>query len=218
MDGIHDFTLFVVSGLLLNFTPGADTLYIVGRSAGQGFKAGAVAALGIGAGCCVHIVAAAAGVSALLLASATAFTLVKLAGAAYLVYLGIALLRSGGAVEVPAATSHGRATDVGGSPSPLRAVFLQGVLTNALNPKVALFFVAFLPQFVTPDAPHKLLALLVLGIVFNVNGTLWNLLVAWTAARASAGTARRAWVGAWVRRTTGALLLFLGLRLAWEAR
>ena len=91
MPGIHDFALFVASGILLNLTPGADTLYIAARATTLGRKAGAVAALGIAAGCCVHIVAAGLGLSALLATSATAFTLVKLAGAAYLIYMGIAL-------------------------------------------------------------------------------------------------------------------------------
>src|ERR1700737_2142839 len=125
MFGTHDLALFVVSGLLLNITPGADTLYIVSRSAASGARAGAVAALGIGAGCCVHMMAAALGLSAILSASATAFLVVKLAGAAYLVYLGISMFRSG--VPRPAAPPPG---------APLPRIFGQGVLTNVLNPKV----------------------------------------------------------------------------------
>ena len=155
MLGIHDLALFVLSGLLLNITPGADTLYIVGRSTTQGFKSGATAALGIGAGCCVHILAAALGLSAILAASATAFTLVKLVGAAYLVYLGISLLRANARTQTAEAK---RAPSI-----PLRSVFAQGIMTNVLNPKVALFFLAFLPQFIEPHAPHKVLAFLVLG-------------------------------------------------------
>ncbi|MEP7208228.1 MAG: LysE family translocator [Casimicrobiaceae bacterium] len=207
--GIHDFALFVAAGLLLNITPGPDTLYIVGRSASQGTRAGAMAALGIGAGCCIHTVGAAAGVSALVLASATAFTAVKLLGALYLVYVGVALLRSGGSTQVPGAPRP---------PEPLPRIFVQGLLTNALNPKVALFFVAFLPQFVAVDAPHKFIALAVLGVVFNVNGTLWNLFVAWLAARARGGLARRARVAAWVGRITGGLMIVFGVRLAVAVR
>jgi threonine/homoserine/homoserine lactone efflux protein len=210
MFGTHDLALFVVSGLLLNFTPGADTLYIVGRSTLQGARAGAVAALGIGAGCCVHMLAAALGLSAVLATSATAFTIVKLIGAAYLVYLGISLWRSGpGTPAARAAPS---------SPASLRVVFAQGVLTNVLNPKVALFFLAFLPQFVDPDTPHRLLAFLFLGLVFNVNGTLWNLFVAWSTARLGgriAGTGRRV---AWLSRATGTIFVVLGAKLALSER
>jgi threonine/homoserine/homoserine lactone efflux protein len=166
--GTHDLALFIVSGLLLNLTPGPDTLYIVGRSTTQGWRAAAVAALGIGAGIFVHIGAAAVGLSALLAASASAFTLVKLAGAAYLVYIGISLLRS---PIAPEAMSKNLA------PMSPGTVFVQGFFTNVLNPKVALFFIAFLPQFVEPDAPGKAAALLFLGAVFNLNGTLWNLFV-----------------------------------------
>src|SRR5262249_1018178 len=133
MLGTHDLPLFILSGLLLNLTPGPDTLYIVGRSATQGWPAGTVAALGVGAGIFVHIGAAAAGLSALLAASSSAFTFVKLAGAAYLVYVGISLVRSPlpQAQKMPAL-----------SMASLRTVFVQGFLTNVLNPKVALFFIA----------------------------------------------------------------------------
>ena len=206
MFGTHDLALFVVSGLLLNFTPGPDTLYIVGRGTVQGARAGAVAALGIGAGCCVHILAAALGLSALLAASATAFTVVKLIGAAYLIYLGVSLWRSGsgkrgtGAAPLP--------------PVPLRRVFAQGVLTNVLNPKVALFFLAFLPQFIDHDAPDKVLGFLFLGVVFNVNGTLWNLFVAWSSARLGARARMSGRVALWLQRTVGALFIALGIELA----
>lgn len=136
MFGTHDLLLFVISGLLLNVTPGPDTLYIVGRSSTQGLRAGATAALGIGAGTLVHISAAALGLSALLAASASAFVVVKLAGAAYLVYVGVPLIRSSAAA---AGRPSEPAASTGFVPVPLRTVFLQGFLTNVLNPKVALF-------------------------------------------------------------------------------
>lgn len=206
MAGVHDLALFVLSGLLLNLTPGPDTLYIVGRSMSQGWRAGATAALGIGAGCCVHTLAAAIGVSAVLMASATAFTIVKIAGAAYLVYIGIAMLRSGAVIEVPGAAVRRH--------DPLRRVFVQGLLTNVLNPKVALFFVAFLPQFVVASAPGHFAALLFLGAVFNFNATLWNLFTAWLASRAGAALDRRRAVMTWIGRITGSLMIALGVRLA----
>lgn len=206
MFGTENLLLFIVAGLLLNVTPGPDTLYIVARAASQGWRAGAAAALGIGAGCCVHTAAAALGLSALLAASATAFTVIKWAGAAYLVYVGLSLLAS------PA-----QARDAPGLPAAaLRTVFAQGFLTNVLNPKVALFFLAFLPQFIAPDAPDKAVAFLFLGVIFNLNGTLWNLLVAWMAARIAARLRWPVSAAQWLNRGIGVVFVALGLRLAAE--
>ena len=204
MLGTIDLPLFVVAGLLLNVTPGPDTLYIVGRSTLQGFRAGATAALGIGAGAIVHTVAAAVGLSAVLAASATAFTIVKWLGAAYLVYVGISLLLSRPKEEEKRHLE----------PAGLRTVFLQGFFTNVLNPKVALFFLAFLPQFVDPAAPSKALALFFLGLVFNFNGTLWNLFVAWSSARVASTFRGAGRFALWFNRAAGGLFVYLGVRLA----
>lgn len=207
MFGTHDLWLFVLSGLLLNITPGPDTLYIVGRSSDQGPRAGTVAALGIGSGILVHICAGALGLSALLAASATAFSTVKLIGAAYLVYVGISLIRSKISTRSPPVAAENRVAS-------LRGVFFQGFLTNVLNPKVALFFLAFLPQFVLSDAPSKPLAFLFLGAIFDFNGTVWNLLIAWSTARLT----RRLGAGdifkKWFNRCVGSLFVFVGFRLA----
>ena len=211
MFGIHDVALFVLAGLLLNITPGPDMLYIIGRSTSQGFRAGAAATLGVSAGCSVHITAAALGISALITASATAFTILKIVGAAYLIYVGVSMIKPGD--RPPVSLRRNAASETGG----LSPVFWQGFLTNALNPKVALFFLAFLPQFIALDAPAKPLAFLVLGAIFTFNATLWNLLVAWSAARMTAALASRAL--AWGERLIGAFFVFLGLRLlAEEAR
>lgn len=208
MFGTHDLALFVVSGLLLNITPGADTLYIVSRSAASGAKAGSVAALGIAAGCVVHMFAAALGLSAILAASATAFLVVKLVGAAYLIYLGFSMFRSG----VPHAPASAPPA------APLSRIFAQGVLTNVLNPKVALFFLAFLPQFIDSGTPDKVAAFLFLGLVFNVNGTLWNLLM----ARAAATARRRVRLAGrrvrWLQRAVGGAFIALGVKLALSER
>jgi threonine/homoserine/homoserine lactone efflux protein len=204
MLGTHELPLFIASGLLLNITPGADSLYIVTRSASHGVRAGVAAALGIALGCCVHITAAALGLSAVLAASATAFTVIKFIGAAYLVYIGATLLfrRSSPATAAPrlAVASSG-------------TILVQGFLTNVLNPKVALFFLAFVPQFIDRTAPHPALAFLFLGAIFNFNGLLWCLLLAWSAARLGRLDAGRR-AAAWVTRGVGALFVFLGLRLA----
>ena len=205
MFGTHDFLLFVTAGVLLNITPGPDMLYIVGRSSTQGWRAGAAAALGVAAGCVVHIVAAALGLSAILAASATAFTILKIIGAAYLVYVGISLILS-------SRSSRRAGRVVALAPVTLRTVFVQGFLTNVLNPKVALFFLAFLPQFIDSDAPSKPLAFLFLGAVFNFNGTLWNLLVGWSAARFTVGI-ERSKLAVWFNRCIGGLFVYLGVRL-----
>ena len=207
MFGTHDLLLFVVSGLLLNVAPGPDTLYIVSRSSTQDLRAGVAAAFGIGAGTLVHITAAALGLSAILAASASAFTALKMLGAAYLIYVGISMLRSSDA-------TFEAATEIHLVPATLRTVFLQGFLTNMLNPKVALFFLAFLPQFVQSDAPSKPLAFLFLSVIFNLNGTLWNLFVAWSAARLTAGLRGRSTPVKWVNRCVGGIFVYLGTRLA----
>src|ERR1700736_733039 len=152
MFGIHDFALFVTTGILLNLTPGPDTLYILGRSVAHGRRAGVASALGISVGSIFHTGAAALGLSAFLATSAWAFTAVKLAGAAYLIFLGVrALVQRGQNVSVPAEFKA----------NTVPAAFRQGILTNILNPKVALFFLAFLPQFIDAATPSKLAAFLV---------------------------------------------------------
>lgn len=216
MFGIHDLWLFVISGLALNVTPGPDLLYIAGRSASQGARAGAVAAFGVSAGCCVHILAAAFGLSALLAASSAAFTAIKLAGACYLVYVGLSMLFSARKKE-PRVQDGGGAAALEGPVRPghsLRKVFMQGFLTNALNPKVALFFLAFLPQFIDPAASQKALAFLVLGSIFNFTGLLVCLAAAWISARALSGLRGGGRVGAWFSRGIGGLFVFLGAKLA----
>jgi threonine/homoserine/homoserine lactone efflux protein len=204
MFGTTDLALFITAGLLLNITPGPDTLYILGRTTSQGWRGGAVAALGIGAGLFVHTFAAAVGLSALLAASATAFNILRWVGAAYLVYVGVSLLIARPTIQqqTPAMRTAG-----------LRTVFFQGFLTNVLNPKVALFFLAFLPQFVDPGAPNKAVAFFFLGLVFNLNGTLWNLFVAWSAARLAVRFNGSAHFARWLNRTVGALFVYLGIRL-----
>lgn len=211
LDGIHHWPLFIASGLLLNITPGVDMALVLRSSAAQGLRAGAAAALGVGAGCWVHTAAAALGLSALLASSTTAFTLLRWLGAAYLVWLGLNLLRSRPAVA-PTAAAAAPATA-----TPWRRLFAQGFLTNALNPKVALFFLAFVPQFIRADAANKPLAFIVLGTVFVVNSTVVNLVLAWAAAalrqRLGDGPALRR-LGLWLNRGVGALFVALGLTLA----
>jgi threonine/homoserine/homoserine lactone efflux protein len=207
MLGIHELWLFIISGLLLNITPGPDTAYIIGRSVQFGWRGGAAAVLGIECGCLVHVFAAAVGLSALLAASSNAFTLVKWIGAAYLCLIGVRMLLSR-----PGAPPTEAAID-----SPvisIRQVFWQGALTNLLNPKVALFFLAFLPQFVAADSPHKALAFAALGLIFIFNGTLWCLGVAAFAARAAGSIRKSGRALVWINRALGSLFVYLGVRIA----
>jgi len=172
MFGIHDPWLFAAMVLVLNATPGVDLMFTLTRTLQSGARAGVAAALGISAGCVVHTLAAAFGLAALLAASAAAFEVVKWAGAAYLVWLAWGMLRSTASTASaapPAATARDR------SGRTAWVAFRQGLLTNALNPKVALFFLALLPQFIADDAAHKTLAFLFLGAWFVVQGTLFLL-------------------------------------------
>ena len=205
MLGIHELWLFALSGILLNITPGPDTAYIVGRSLQMGWRGGAAAAIGISCGCLFHVTAASVGLSALLMASSTAFTLLKFVGAAYLLVTGLQMLWSR-----PVILNAGLAS----APPPLRRVFWQGVLTNALNPKVALFFLAFLPQFVDPESQAKPLAFLVLGLVFITTGTLWCLFLAAFASRAAHRLQQSEGVIVWINRALGGLFIYLGIRVA----
>jgi threonine/homoserine/homoserine lactone efflux protein len=206
MLGIHDLPLFVLSGLLLNILPGPDSLLIMTRSATQGWRAGSAAALGIGAGTFVHIFAAALGLSAVLATSAAAFTAVKLLGAAYILYMAAGLLRSKKQDGSSAAPALPRL--------PYRKIFAQGFLTNVLNPKVAVFFLAFVPQFIDADAPNKALAFIVLGCIFNFNGMLWCNSLALFTAQASRRIKLHPAASLWLNRATGGLFVWLGVKLA----
>lgn len=209
MFGIHDFALFFTTGILLNLTPGPDTLYILGRSIAQGRRAGVASALGISVGSVFHTCAAALGLSAFLATSAWAFTAVKLAGAAYLILLGLrALLQRNHDLSIPANFKQSDST----------AAFRQGILTNILNPKVALFFLAFLPQFIDSATPSKTAAFLLLGLTFVTTGTIWCLILAWFSSAFSARLRESPTLTALLNRAVGSLFIFLGVRLAVAAK
>lgn len=209
MLGINDLWLFMLSGILLNILPGPDSLYIISRSAGQGFKAGSAAALGIGSGTFVHIFAAALGLSAILATSATAFMVVKIVGALYLISIAIAMIFS---------HSNAPKTVEAAQPTRLSRIFRQGFLTNVLNPKVALFFLAFVPQFIDPASTNKALAFIVLGLIFNVNGMIWCHLLAWSSAHASRRVKQNQRLTLWLNRLAGGLFGYFGIKLAFSAQ
>jgi RhtB (resistance to homoserine/threonine) family protein len=211
MFGTHDLLLFILAGWLLNITPGPDTALIVARSTQMGLKGGVVTCAGVAAGIMVHITAAALGISALIAASATAFGIVKFLGAGYLIYIGVRMMLTRRAKDDTAPAKLK-------TPLALTRVFRQGFITNALNPKVALFFLAFLPQFIDSNAPSTALAFLFLGIVFNINGTIWNLMVAfatsWATARAASMMRGRKTFHRWIDGAIGAVFVAFGVRLA----
>jgi len=212
--GIQHLPLFIGAGWLLNLTPGPDVFYILTQGLRGGWRAGMVAALGITAGCFVHIIAAAVGVSALITASATAFMVLKWLGAAYLVWVGVQMLRAPKPLDATDSIAASADKSSASGPKSLKKIFLQGFWTNALNPKVALFFLAFLPQFITPGSAHSTLAFALLGLLFNLNAVPINLgyalLAAWAAQRMD--SVRRAMH--WLERFAGALFLAFGLKLA----
>ncbi len=205
MLGIHDYWLFIATGVLLNLTPGQDTLYILGRGIAQGRQIGVASALGISAGGVVHTLAAALGLSAVLATSASAFVALKVVGAVYLVYLGVRMLIT--------RTAAVGSTDIVGFVN-MWTAFRQGMLTNVLNPKVALFFLALMPQFIEPNSPSKVGAFLVLGFTFLTTGTVWCLVLALGAARVRSFFASQPRALQGLSRVSGALFIFLGLRLA----
>ncbi|CCD37199.1 Lysine exporter protein (LYSE/YGGA) [Candidatus Paraburkholderia kirkii UZHbot1] len=211
MLGITGFTFFLIAVFLLNVTPGPDTAYIVGRSVAQGRSAGIVSALGISAGCIVHTLACAFGLTAILAASATAFTVIKIAGAVYLIYLGVRFIFT---KHDDASVAREKQAPEKAAPKSLRQLFAQGFITNVLNPKVVLFFVSFFPQFVAADSQHKALAFLTLGIVFIAMSTVWNSFVAWIAGSVTERFAGKSGVKKWLDRGVGSAFVGLGIKLA----
>ena len=205
MFGIHDFGLFLAAGILLNLTPGPDTVYILGRSIAQGREAGIASALGISLGSIFHTCAAALGLSAILATSALAFGAVKLLGGAYLIFLGIKMILDR-RKQLRLPSNFRRRTTL--------AAFRQGILTNILNPKVALFFLAFLPQFIDPASNMKIAAFITLGLTFVATGTIWCLILARFASALSERLRANETISQWLNRTAGAFFVFLGLRLA----
>jgi RhtB (resistance to homoserine/threonine) family protein len=212
--GIQNIWLFILAGWALNLTPGPDVFYMVTHSLKSGWRAGAMAAAGITAGCFVHIAAATVGLSALITASATAFTVLKWVGAAYLVYVGWQMVASKvnpDAINLVAARAIDSWAD--GRKHYIN-VFKQGFLTNVLNPKVALFFLAFLPQFISPTSAHPTLAFLFLGVLFNMNSIPVSVgyvaLASWVNQRV--GVVQRGLH--WLERAAGALFIGFGIKLA----
>jgi len=171
MSDANSLLLFMIATVTLNVTPGPDMLYVIARSVGQGRAAGIASALGIAAGCFVHLLAVTLGLASLMIAIPTAYEIVKFTGAAYLIYLGVRTFTSRRQKNSAKSIEEAR----------LRTIFAQGIVTNVLNPKVALFFLAFLPQFVRREN-NVAAQIIFLGVLFNTSGTLVNIIVALVAS------------------------------------
>lgn len=210
MFGIENYAGFVLAAIILNLTPGADTMYILTRSIAQGKRAGLVSVAGIMSGCVVHVLCAAFGLSLILSTSAFAFSLVKWAGAFYLIFLGIkALLDRSPAFESRDNLFTGK---------DLAKIYRQGVFTNVLNPKVALFFLSFLPQFIDPAAAAAgPLPFLLLGGTFLVTGTIWCLVLTRAAALMTRTLRNNDRIGTWMQRLSGIIFIGFGLKLALDS-
>ncbi|KIL35014.1 homoserine lactone transporter [Cohnella kolymensis] len=204
MYGIHNYEVFILAGILLNMTPGTDTMYIIGRSAAQGKMAGVYSALGIGTGSLVHTLLAAFGLSVVLAQSIVMFNMIKIIGVIYLFYLGLKMILS-------------KATLMNSDPElvnqRLSKVYLQGVLTNVFNPKVALFYLSFLPQFVDATGNFGPIPFVLLGLTFIVTGTLWNLLLAFFSSFATKKLRSSTRAASTLNKLTGIVFIAMGVKL-----
>ena len=174
MTGIIHFSTFLIAGILLNLTPGNDTIFILTKSIGQGKKAGIMSALGIGTGSIIHTLLAAFGLSVIIAKSILLFNIIKYAGAAYLLYSGYKMLTDRSQLNTNVSIKNGQANYV--------KIYRDAIITNVLNPKVALFFIAFLPQFIDASVKNTVLPFLLLGFTFITTGMIWCLLLATFAA------------------------------------
>lgn len=208
MSGIIHFEVFVLAGILLNLTPGQDTFFILGRSLAQGRKAGILSAMGISAGSIIHTLIACFGLSVLLAESSSAFMIVKVIGAAYLIFLGLKTL-----IKMP---------DVNlGDPMSLNRpkngnIFVAGVLSNILNPKVALFYLAFLPQFIDPAYSNRFILFMILGLTFTITGTIWCVVLALLSSKLWYQLSHNSLIKVWFERISGIIFISLGIKLALE--
>ena len=213
--GIVHFGFFLVAVLLLNITPGPDTAFIVGQSVAHGRRMGVMSALGISVGCMVHTIALALGLSALLAASANAFLVIKVAGAIYLTVLGIRMIVGASRRRAIAHEQVSMIDVERHRPMPsMRRAFVQGLLTNVSNPKVVLFFLSFLPQFVDGTSASKAAAFVFLGLVIVLMSSIYNVTVAWLAGSLTRRMRSVPRFRRWLERSIGAAFVGLGARIA----
>lgn len=216
MFGIENYLGFIAAAILLNLTPGTDSIYIITRSVSQGQKAGFYSVLGITSGILVHTLLAALGLSILLANSPIAFMIVKYIGASYLCYLGFKMLTS---KQAPLITNNLQDHKNIATTKPLNhwQIYKQGVLTNTFNPKVALFFVAFFPQFIDPSYAHSMLSFLVLGLTFATTGLIWCSCLALLASKFSKKLRENPVIESVLNKISGVVFMALGIKLLTES-
>ncbi len=205
MYGIENYVGFVIAGVVLNLTPGADTMYILTRSVSQGGRAGIYSVLGITTGGLIHTTLAAFGLSMILAKSALAFNIIKYVGVAYLVYLGIKMIIEKNNLFENNAQVMGK-TD-------LFKIYRQGLLTNVLNPKVALFFISLLPQFINPHYADGPVPFLILGVTFMTTGTIWCLILAYSASFITKTLRNNDRIGKFMQKLSGFIFIALGIKI-----
>ncbi|MEN1937709.1 LysE family translocator [Paenibacillus sp. 102] len=202
MYGIINYEVFLLTGILLNLIPGADTMYIVGRSISQGKKAGVYSVFGIITGSLVHTLFVAFGLSIILTKSVVLFNIIKISGVIYLVYLGIKMVLDKTNVDFQASSNKLN----------IRKIYTQGLLTSLTNPKVSLFFIAFLPQFIDTKASGPI-PFIILGLTFTVTGLLWCLFVAYFSSYVTKKLRGNQKVGMILNKVTGMIFIGMGLKL-----
>lgn len=206
MTGIIHFTTFLMTGILLNLTPGNDTIFILSKSIGQGKKAGIMSALGIGTGSIIHTVLAALGLSIIIAKSILLFNIIKYAGAAYLLYVSYKMLTDKSKLNTNISIENKGVNYL--------KIYRDAIITNVLNPKVALFFIAFLPQFIDPAVRNTIVPFLILGLTFITTGMIWCLLLATFAASIFAKMKSNQKVSIYINKICGTALILLGIKVA----
>ena len=206
MTGIVNFETFLLAGILLNLTPGNDTIFILSRSIAQGKQAGIMSVLGIATGSIIHTTLAAFGLSVIIAKSIIVFTIIKYAGALYLVYIGYKMLTDRSQLNTDTTLEENKIN--------LKKIYRDGVITNVLNPKVALFFIAFLPQFINTASGNTILPFLVLGITFTITGTIWCLVLANFSSAISDRLKNNTKLSWYSNKACGLVLIALGIKLA----
>ncbi|MEO6453428.1 MAG: LysE family translocator [Ginsengibacter sp.] len=206
MIGIVNYETFLITGIILNLTPGNDTIFILSRSIAQGKHAGVMSALGIGTGSLIHTTLAAFGLSIIITKSMLLFSIIKYIGAAYLIYIGVRML-------VDKSRLNFNSTEVVAKTN-FKTIYRDAVFTNILNPKVALFFIAFLPQFIDPNFKESVLPFLILGISFTTTGTIWCLILAAYSSRLFYKLRNNQKISSYLNKICGIALVALGIRVA----
>lgn len=208
MNGIENYLGFLLAGIIMNLTPGADSIYIIARSVAQGKKAGIYSVLGIGSGAIIHVILAAFGLSVIIAQSILFFTIIKWTGAAYLIYLGIRTLINKSNLFDNEKIEFEKIN--------LWKIYRQGFITNVLNPKIALFFMSLLPQFIKPEYVNTPIPFLILGGTFLFTGIIWCMFLAYAASFMTNAMRKNNRIGKIMTKISGSVFIGLGLQLLFK--